>query len=193
MVFPKCQVALQADKLLFAERYDMEATYVRNIQPATAVTAPAVPIHQKVVVDNTYAMAWTDGGRRDITIKKQRLNNVGGWAFLFFGRGQKFLSSCSLGPDSTNNITEFTAILKVIVQAVSVQITQLDIKTDCMLAVQYHEDTVTLDSEQLASLCREAKVIARSAGLQYRLKHVRAHQTDMNNNMVDSMCTAVIK
>ena len=73
------------------------------------------------------------------------------------------------------------------------QITQLDIKTDCMLAVQYHEDTVTQDSEQLASLCREAKVIARSAGLQYRLQHVRAHQSDMNNNMVDSMCTAVIK
>ena len=100
-----------------------------------------VPIYQKVVVDNTYAMAWTDGGRRDITIKKQRLNNVGGWAFLLFcGRGQKFLSSCSLGPDSTNNIAEFTAILKVIVQAVSVQITQLDIKTDCMLAARRHSD-----------------------------------------------------
>ena len=189
----QCHVALQADKLLCAECYDMEVTCVQNIQLATVVTAP-VPIYQKVVVDNTYAMAWTDGGRRDITIKKQRLNNVGGWAFLLFcGRGQKFLSSCSLGPDSTNNIAEFTAILKVIVQAVSVQITQLDIKTDCMLAVQYHEDTVTQDSEQLASLCREAKVIARSAGLQYRLQHVRAHQSDMNNNMVDSMCTAVIK
>ncbi len=68
---------------------------------------------------------------------------------IFNGRGQKFLSSCSLGPDSTNNIAEFTAILKVIVQAVSVQITQLDIKTDCMLAVQYHEDTVTQDSEHI--------------------------------------------
>ncbi len=132
--------------------------------------------------------------RRDVTIKKQRLNNVGGWAFLLFLWSWTEISFVLLsGPDSTNNIAEFTAILKVMVQAVSVQITQLDIKTDCMLAVQYHENTVTKNSAQLASLCREAKVIARSAKLQYRLQHVRAHQTDMNNNMVDSMCTAVIK
>ena len=126
-------------------------------------------------------------------INKRKLNNVGGWAFLLLcGRGQKFVSSSSLGPDSTNNIAEFTAIRQVIIYAVSVRITQLDIKTDCMLAIQYLEGTVTKDSDLLATLHDEAKNIAREGGLQFRLQHVRAHGEDFNNNLVDSMCTAVI-
>ena len=139
-------------------------------------------------------MAWTDGGCRDVVIKNQKLIDVGGWAFLLLcGRGERFVSSCSLGPDSTNNIAEFTAILEVITMAVSTQITQLDIKTDSMLAIQYHERTVTQDNDTLATLCRRAEVIAGAAGLQFSLQHVRAHRNDLNNNLVDSMCTEVIK
>ena len=153
-----------------------------------------MPKPRAIPVGNSYAMAWTNGGRRDVTIKKQTLSNAGGWAFLLLcGRGEKFVSSCSLGPDSTNNIAEFTAILEVITMAVSTQIIQLDIKTDSMLAVQYHERTVTQDSDLLATLCKQAEAVAGLGGLQFRLQHVRAHQDDLNNNLVDSMCTAVIK
>ncbi len=110
--------------LLCAKCYDDRA---QNVLSLTAVPDPStrdLPILQEVAVDNTYAMAWTDGGRRDVRITKQQLNNVGGWAFLLLcGRGQKFVSSCSLGLDSTNNIAEFTAILKVITLAASERIT----------------------------------------------------------------------
>jgi len=79
-------VALQADKLLCAECYDMEVTCVQNIQPATVVTAPAVPIHQKVAVDNTYAMAWTDGGaqgRHNQETTAQQRRRLGVSSFLW--------------------------------------------------------------------------------------------------------------
>ncbi len=59
-----------------------------------------------------------------------------------------------------------------------------------MLAVQYHESTVTQDSDLL---CKQAEVIAGLAGLQFRLQHVRAHQDDKKNNLMDSMYTAVIR
>ncbi len=100
---------------------------------------------------NTNAMAWTDGG----CSKTQQCKRL---VFLLFcGRGEKLVSSCFLGPDSTNNIAEFTAILKVITLAVSEHITQLDIKTDCMLAVQYHEKTETKNSDILDALLRDTE------------------------------------
>jgi hypothetical protein len=87
----------------------MEVTREQNLLLMVAATADsAVPIPRDETNDNTYAMAWTDGGRRDVFINKRKLKNVGGWAFLLLcGRGQKFVSSSSLGPDSTNNIAEY--------------------------------------------------------------------------------------
>ena len=67
-------------------------------------------------VENRYAMAWTDGGRRDVNMTTQlsprrketkTLKNVSGWAFLLLcGRGQKYIASGCLGENSTNNIAE---------------------------------------------------------------------------------------
>jgi len=171
----------------------MELTRASNIQ----LTVPVVSVEhmpREVSEDNTYAMAWTDGGCRNVNTQRKKLQAVGGWAYLLLcGRGQKYVSSCSLGPSSTNNIAEFTAIRELIIHAVSARITQLDIKTDSKLATQYHDRTVTMDSLALATLCEETECIARAAGLQFRFQHVRAHKNDKNNNLVDSMCTAVIK
>jgi len=183
--------------LLCAECYDEEVTRAHNASLSTAAPAPSttdLPIPHEVPVVNTYAMAWTDGGCRDVTVGKKKLSNVGGWAFLLLcGRGEKLVSSCSLGPDSTNNIAEFTAILQVITLAVSEHITQLDIKTDCMLAVQYHENTATKNSDILDALFRDTEDMARRGALQFRLQHVSAHKNDLNNNFVDGLCTEVIK
>jgi Reverse transcriptase-like len=132
--------AIQAKRPLCDACYDIEVTRGNNIQVTVVPAPPTTKIPRKIPEDNTYAMSWTDGGRRNVTIGGQKLSNVGGWAYLLLcGRGQKYVSSSSLGPDSTNNIAEFTAILQVVVHAVSVRITQLDIKTDCMLAVQYYD------------------------------------------------------
>ena len=185
--------ALQAKRQLRAQCYDEEVTREENILLGTTATAaPAMHIPQETPEDNTYAMAWTDGGCADVS--RRSLSAVGGWAFLLLcGRGQKYVSSSSLGPKSTNNIGEFTAILRVIVHAVSVRITQLDIKTDSMLAIQYYEGTVNEKADHLASLCNDGKAIASAAGLQFRLQHVYSHKgLDLNNALVDSMCTAVI-
>ena len=140
-----CAAALQAKRPLCAECYDEEVTREQNLLlRATATADFAVPIPRESPDDNTYAMAWTDGGRRDVLINNRKLKDVGGWAFLLLcGRGQRFVSSSSLGPNSTNNIAEFTAIKQVIIHAVSVQITQLDIKTDCMLAALRAQSLMT--------------------------------------------------
>ena len=185
---------MKAKRSLCEDCYDEELTREHNAQlPPRSPVSPVVPVPRAANEDNTYAMAWTDGGRRDVFIRKQKLSNVGGWAYLLLcGRGEKYVSSSSLGPDSTNNIAEFTAILEVVQHAVSLRITQLDIKTDCKLVTQYHDNVVIKDSEVLAQLYEGIAGIARSAGLQFRLQHVEAHKHDMNNNLVDSMCTAVI-
>jgi hypothetical protein len=57
----------------------------------------------------------------------------------------------------------------------------------------YLEGTVTKVSDLLVLLHAEATTIAREAGLQFRLQHVRAHGADLNSSLVDSMCTAVIE
>ena len=57
----QCVAAVQAKLPLCEECYDMELTRESNLQ----LTAPAVPakhIPRVVSEDNTYAMAWTDGG-----------------------------------------------------------------------------------------------------------------------------------
>ena len=70
----------------------------------------------------------TDGGRRDVVLKSkgsraQTLKDVGGWAFqLLCSRGEKYVGSASLGPGSTNNIGEFTAVLKIVEQAIVAQL-----------------------------------------------------------------------
>ena len=158
--------------------------------------------HNDPPLDNDYAMAWTDGGRRNITTstitngrrKHTNLKDVGGWAFMLLcGRGQKYVGSSSLGPNSTNNIGEFRAIKEVIEQAVKASIKQLDIHSDSMLAVQYYEGTCERDTVHLAELFREAEDIAARNDLQFKITHVKAHADDLNNQNVDSMCTAAIK
>ena len=150
--------------------------------------------------ENNYAMAWTDGGRRDVKFREATkrkgttvLKDVGGWAFLLLcGRGHKFVASGCLGPNSTNNIGEFRAIKEVMIKAVAANITQLDINTDSMIAVQYYEGTCARDTDHLAQIFREIEEIAVTNQVQFRLNHVKAHAQDLNNQMVDSMCTAVI-
>ena len=151
---------------------------------------------------NSYAMAWTDGGRRNVsqtiqTTPKRKetrqLKDVGGWAFLLLcGRGHKYVASGCLGEKSTNNIAEFRAIKEVMLKAVAVNINQIDINTDSMIAVQYYEGTCARDSDHLAKIFREIEEIAETNQIQFKLKHVKAHADDFNNRLVDSMCTAVI-
>ena len=80
---------------------------VLQAQPVTA--PPVVP-----VPTSSYGLGHTDGGRRDITVKTKGskakpLKDVGGWAFqLLCSRGERYVGSSSLGPNSTNNIGEFT-------------------------------------------------------------------------------------
>ena len=78
--------------------------------------------------------------------KKVLLEAVAGWAYLLLlGRGEKYVASASLGPNSTNNIAEFTAILEVVTHAVILGVTQLLVHTDSFLAVQYYENTCSKD------------------------------------------------
>ena len=154
------------------------------------------------IMDNNYAMAWTDGGRRDVYVTTQLstnrkesklLKDVGGWAFLLLcGRGEKYIASGCVGGNSTNNIGEFEAIKKVMLKAVEANIKQLDINTDSMLAVQYYDGTIARNAHHLAILFQEIEEIAATHKIQFKLKHVKAHADDRNNKLVDSMCTAVI-
>ena len=68
----------------------------------------------------------------------------------------------------------------------------MDIHTDSILALQYYENTCLRDSPHLAALWDQTEQIATSAHIQFRLIHVKAHANDLDNNNVDSMCTAVI-
>ena len=70
----QCPAAQKAQMLLCAECYDEEVTRAHNASLPTAAPAPSttdLPIPQEVPVVNTYAMAWTDGGCRDVTVGKK--------------------------------------------------------------------------------------------------------------------------
>ena len=114
---------------------------------------------------SSYGLGHTDGGRRDVVLKSSEaktLKDVEGWAFqLLCSRGEKYVGSASLGPGSTNNIGEFTAVLKIIEQAIVAQLNQLDIYTDSNLAVQYYENTCLRDSPHLAALFETIEAVAR--------------------------------
>jgi ribonuclease HI len=148
---------------------------------------------------SSYGLGHTDGGRRDVVLKSkgsraQTLKDVGGWAFqLLCSRGEKYVGSASLGPGSTNNIGEFTAVLKIVEQAIVAQLDQLDVYTDSNLAVQYYENTCLRDCPHLATLFETIEMVAAAGEVQFRLIYVKAHAGDIHNEQVDSMCTAVIK
>ena len=146
-----------------------------------------------------YGCGHTDGGRRNITVQVKRgktlhLKDVGGWAFqLLCSHGERYVASASLGPNSTNNKGEFTAILKIVEQAIIAQIDHLDIHTDSNLAVQYFEQTCLRDCPHLIELFERIEHLASAASIQFRLIYVKAHCGNRDNENVDSMCTAAIE
>ena len=126
--------------------------------------------------------------------RAKTLKNDGGWAFqLLCSRGEKYVGSASLDPGSTNNIGEFTAVLKIVEQAIVAQLDQLDIYTDSNQAVQYYENTCLRDCPHLAALFEIIEMVAAAGEVQFRLIYVKAHAGDIHNEQVDSMCTTVIK
>ena len=121
------------------------------------------------------------------------MDDVGGWAFqLLCSHGERLVGSASLGPNSTNNIGEFTAIFQIVQQAAILSLDHMDIHTDSNLAVQYYENTCVRDCPHLAKLWEQTEQLAIAAHIQFRLIHVKAHANDPDNNNVDSMCTAAI-
>ena len=88
---------------------------------------------------------------------------MGGWAYLLLnGCGEKHVASSALGPNSTSNIAEFTAILEVVTHSVILGVTQLLIHTDSFLALQYYEDTCSKDNIKLADLFKQIEAVALS-------------------------------
>ena len=182
-----------------------------NTQLATPVTTqldspsaaqpaqPAQIVLSQTRSDFRYGRGHTDGGCRNIILKSSRgkkqtlLNDVAGWAFqLLCSHGDRFVAAASLGPNSSNNIGEFTAIIKIIEQAIIAQIDQLDIFTDSMLAVQYYEGTCSKDCPHLSQLFETIEKLAAATSIQYRLTWIKSHSGDPDNDNVDSMCTAAI-
>ena len=164
-----------------------------NSQPSAQIIPSSIQKYFR------YAYGHTDGGCRTIILKSNRgkkhivRKDVAGWAFqLLCSYGARFVGSASLGPNSSNNIGEFTAIVKVVEQAIIAQIDHLDIYTDSMLAVQYHENTCARDCPHLSELHQRIEQLAAANDMQFRLTHVPSHSGDPDNDNVDSMCTAAI-
>ena len=167
--------------------------------PSAAQPQPAQIVLSQTRSDFRYGRGHTDGGCRNIILKSSRgkkqtlLNDVAGWAFqLLCSHGDRFVAAASLGPNSSNNIGEFTAIIKIIEQAIIAQIDQLDIFTDSMLAVQYYEGTCSKDCPHLSQLFETIEKLATATSIQYRLTWIKSHSGDPDNDNVDSMCTAAI-
>jgi len=146
---------------------------------------------------HTYGSGHTDGGCRDVP--RLRLKSVGGWAYiLMHSIGELWKASCSLGPQSSNNVAEFTAVLKLVTLAKQRGITLLDVHTDSMLVIQYFERTCDHQEQKLIDLYKAIQAVATGV-MHLNFHHVKAHakkgtpQYNLNNMEVDSMCTAVIK
>jgi len=146
---------------------------------------------------HTYGSGHTDGGCRDVP--RLRLKSVGGWAYiLMHSIGELWKASCSLGPQSSNNVAEFTAVLKLVTLAKQRGITLLDVHTDSMLVIQYFERTCDHQDQRLIDLYEAIQAVATGV-MHLNFHHVKAHakkgtpQYNLNNMEVDSMCTAVIK
>ena len=106
----------------------------------------------------------------------QLLKDVGGWAFqLLCSHGERLVGSASLGPNSKNNISEFTAIFQIVQQAAILSLDHMDIHTDSNLAVQYYENTCIWNCPHLAKLWEQTEQLAIAAHIQFRLIHVKAH------------------
>ena len=138
-------------------------------QPATAPPSTQ-PATQPKTTPSRYGRGHTDGGRRNIwaktgrSNKMQLLKDVGGWAFqLLCSHGERLVGSASLGPNSTNNIGEFTAIFQIVQQAAILSLDHMDIHTDSNLAVQYYENTCIRDCPHLAKLWEQTEQLAIAA------------------------------
>jgi len=146
---------------------------------------------------HVYGLGHTDGGCRNVP--NLRLKDVEGWAFiLMHSKGELWKASCSLGPHSSNNVAEFTAVLELVMLSKQQGITLLDIHTDSMLVIQYFEQTCEKVEQRLIALYQQIQSVV--AGLMHlNFHHVKAHakkgtpQYNLNNTEVDSMCTEVIK
>jgi len=182
-----CHEARMQGKLLCLICFRRDAS-PRNIE---ADQIPrTLPLH-------VYGLGHTDGGCRNVP--NLRLKDVGGWAFiLMHSKGELWKASCSLGPHSSNNVAEFTAVLELVTLSKQQGITLLDIHTDSMLVIQYFEQTCDKVEQRLIALYQQIQSVV--AGLMHlNFHHVKAHakkgtpQYNLNNTEVDSMCTEVIK
>ena len=155
-----CHLIVSSEALSLGQQLCGNCLIAKTARPAIIAHPTTTILPQQS--QNNYGRAWTDGGCRDVyvvkkgTKTKQKLLNVGGWGILLLcGQGSKFVASASLGPNSTNNIGEFTAVKKVVTLAVQQKLTQLDIHTDSKLAVQYSEGTCIQESIPLRELWSE--------------------------------------
>jgi ribonuclease HI len=88
--------------------------------------------------------------------------------------GELWKASCSLGPQSSNNVAEFTAVLKLVILSKQRGITLLDVHTDSMLVIQYFEHTCDHVDQRLIALYEEIQTVVTGA-MHLNFHHVKAH------------------
>jgi len=109
------------------------------------------------------------------------------FAFVIAPHGQPAVEESGLLGDRTNNVAEYTALIKALEKAASLSLDQLHIHSDSELLVKQMNGEYRVKNADLRELFDEAKDLVRRFK-SVRLQHVRREQ----NKRADELCNIAL-
>ena len=146
-----------------------------------------------------YGRSYTDGGSKVVIDPKtqtfKRIASYGVYSeVLVNGNSQAHVRLglvLNTGEDErqTNNVAEFTAVLKSVQQAALLGIRHWDIRTDSEIFVKAYQAEETVKNSELIKIMQEIKEFIREASIVLTVEWVKAHHKTVGNNKADALAT----